>query len=167
VARDHLPLSLVRLAGHVDYIHVSDNRGVKPEHLPLGAGAIDWDVFFRTLAQIGYRGRSGSTSAAASRTSPTSTGRTSTRRRSSKGGCRRMIERLRRGEGPRLRAIRLRALTGRARRVREHLEEAERRSPRTGRPRSGAPDVRLARGRRVDLGMVRGAPHDATPRRAT
>ena len=59
VARDHLPLSVVRLAGHVDYIHVSDNRGVKPEHLPLGAGAIDWDVFFRTLDESGYRGAFG------------------------------------------------------------------------------------------------------------
>jgi sugar phosphate isomerase/epimerase len=59
VARDHLPLALVRLADHVDYVHVSDNLGVKPEHLPLGAGAIDWDVFFATLAQIGYRGAFG------------------------------------------------------------------------------------------------------------
>ena len=59
VARDHLPLSLVRLAGHVDYIHVSDNRGAMPEHLPLGAGAIDWDVFFRTLDETGYRGAFG------------------------------------------------------------------------------------------------------------
>jgi sugar phosphate isomerase/epimerase len=59
VARDHLPLSLVRLADHVDYIHVSDNRGSKPEHLPLGSGAIDWGVFFRTLEEIGYRGAFG------------------------------------------------------------------------------------------------------------
>ena len=59
MARDLLPLSLVRLADHVDYIQVSDNRGARPEHLPLGAGAIDWDVFFRTLAQIGYRGSFG------------------------------------------------------------------------------------------------------------
>lgn len=59
VARDHLPLSVVRLAEHVDYIHVSDNRGVKTEHLPIGAGAIDWDVFFDTLQQVGYRGSFG------------------------------------------------------------------------------------------------------------
>lgn len=59
VARDHLPLSLLRLAEHVDYIHVSDNRGAKPEHLPIGAGAIDWDVFFATLDRIGYRGALG------------------------------------------------------------------------------------------------------------
>lgn len=59
LVRDHLPLALVRLADHVDYVHVSDNRGVRPEHLPLGAGAIDWDVFFRTLEQIGYRGSFG------------------------------------------------------------------------------------------------------------
>jgi sugar phosphate isomerase/epimerase len=59
VARDHLPLSLVRLADHVDYIHVSDARGTRPEHLPLGAGAIDWDVLFATLEQIDYRGSFG------------------------------------------------------------------------------------------------------------
>lgn len=59
LARDHLPLALVRLADHVDYVHVSDNRGVKPEHLPIGAGVIDWDVFFATLDRIGYRGAFG------------------------------------------------------------------------------------------------------------
>lgn len=59
VARDPLPLSIVRLADHVDYVHLSDNRGSKPEHLPLGAGAIDWDVVFRTLRQIDYRGSFG------------------------------------------------------------------------------------------------------------
>jgi sugar phosphate isomerase/epimerase len=59
VARDHLPLALVRLADHVDYIHVSDNRGGRPEHLPLGSGAIDWQVFFRTVEQIGNRGAFG------------------------------------------------------------------------------------------------------------
>ena len=59
VARDHLPLSVVRLAEHIDYIHVSDNRGVKTEHLPIGSGAIDWDVFFDTLEHVGYRGSFG------------------------------------------------------------------------------------------------------------
>ena len=59
VARDPLPLSLVRLAGHVDYIHVSDNRGAKTEHLPIGTGAIDWDAFFAALERIGYRGAFG------------------------------------------------------------------------------------------------------------
>lgn len=59
VARDHLPLSVIRLVDDVDYIHVSDNRGAKPEHLALGEGAIDWDVFFRTLDQVGYSGSFG------------------------------------------------------------------------------------------------------------
>jgi sugar phosphate isomerase/epimerase len=57
--RDHLPMALIRLAAHVDYIHLSDNRGLRPEHLPLGDGAIDWDAFFRTIDQTGYRGRFG------------------------------------------------------------------------------------------------------------
>ncbi len=57
--RDHLPMALVRLGTHIDYIHLADNRGLQPEHLPLGDGAIDWEVFFETLARTGYRGRFG------------------------------------------------------------------------------------------------------------
>ena len=59
VQRDHLPLSLIRLAGLVEYIHVSDNGGRRQEHLPLGAGAIDWDVFFATVTRVGFEGRFG------------------------------------------------------------------------------------------------------------
>ncbi len=57
--RDHLPMALIRLGKHVDYIHLADNRGLRPEHLPLGEGAIDWDVFFRTIERTGYAGRFG------------------------------------------------------------------------------------------------------------
>jgi sugar phosphate isomerase/epimerase len=57
--RDHLPMALIRLGAHVDYVHVSDNRGLQPEHLPLGQGAIDWDTFFRTIQRTGYAGRFG------------------------------------------------------------------------------------------------------------
>lgn len=54
--KDNLFLSLIRLKDHLDYIHLSDNRGAKVEHLALGEGHIHWDRFFETLDQIGYRG---------------------------------------------------------------------------------------------------------------
>jgi sugar phosphate isomerase/epimerase len=57
--KDHLPLSLIRLRDHLDYIHVSDNRGTKVEHLVPGEGEIDWDSFFETLDRIGFRGKFG------------------------------------------------------------------------------------------------------------
>ncbi|MFO7668588.1 MAG: sugar phosphate isomerase/epimerase family protein [Bacteroidales bacterium] len=57
--RDNLFLSLLRLRDHIDYIHISDNRGAKVEHLAVGDGAIHWDRFFETLHRIGYRGSFG------------------------------------------------------------------------------------------------------------
>lgn len=59
VQRDHLPLSLIRLAGLVAYIHVSDNSGRQPEHLPVGAGAIDWDAIFASVTRVGFEGHVG------------------------------------------------------------------------------------------------------------
>lgn len=57
--KDNLVLSLLRLADHIDYIHLSDNRGQHVEHLVPGDGSIQWDLFFQTLAQIGFRGHLG------------------------------------------------------------------------------------------------------------
>ena len=54
--RDNLFLSLIRLKGHIDYIHLSDNRGSRVEHLMAGDGEIPWDRFFEGLDRIGYRG---------------------------------------------------------------------------------------------------------------
>lgn len=54
--KDNLQLSLRRLADYVDYIHLSDNRGYRVEHLSPGEGAIDWDRFFETLDLIGFKG---------------------------------------------------------------------------------------------------------------
>lgn len=56
VMKENLSLSLRRLAGFIDYIHLSDNRGYKVEHLKAGEGGINWDAFFETLAAIDYRG---------------------------------------------------------------------------------------------------------------
>jgi len=54
--KENLALALIRLAGHVDYIHISDNRGLKMEHLGPGEGNIHWDDFFQTLTRIGFKG---------------------------------------------------------------------------------------------------------------
>lgn len=54
--KDNLFLSLLRLHEYIDYIHISDNRGHKVEHLAIGEGNIQWDRFFETLDSIGYKG---------------------------------------------------------------------------------------------------------------
>ena len=56
---DNLALSLTRLKDHIDYIHISDNRGNKIEHLPIGKGKIRWDIFLETLNHIGFKGHIG------------------------------------------------------------------------------------------------------------
>jgi sugar phosphate isomerase/epimerase len=56
VLKDNLALSLRRLATHIDYIHLSDNRGHEVEHLVPGQGEINWPVFFETLDLIGFDG---------------------------------------------------------------------------------------------------------------
>ena len=57
--KDNLFLSLLRLKEHIDYIHISDNRGTKVEHLAVGQGSINWEGFFETLDRIGYKGMFG------------------------------------------------------------------------------------------------------------
>ena len=57
--KDNLILSLYRLADHIDYIHLSDNRGLKVEHLTPGQGTINWDLFFETLDKISFKGHIG------------------------------------------------------------------------------------------------------------
>ena len=59
VQKENLALSLRRLADYVDYIHISDNRGVHVEHLAPGAGSIAWEAFFETLDVIGFDGQFG------------------------------------------------------------------------------------------------------------
>lgn len=57
--KDNLFLSLLRLRDHIDYIHISDNRGSRVEHLAVGDGTIHWDRFFETLDRIGFNGSFG------------------------------------------------------------------------------------------------------------
>jgi len=56
ILKDNLALSLRRLADSIDYIHLSDNRGLRVEHLAPEEGVINWDVFFDTLDFIGFKG---------------------------------------------------------------------------------------------------------------
>lgn len=55
-ARENLALALMKLEGQLDYIHISDNHGVRVEHLSPGDGVIDWDIFFSTLQTIKFKG---------------------------------------------------------------------------------------------------------------
>lgn len=57
--KENLPLALHRLKGSVDYIHLSDNRGHRVEHLPVGSGAIRWESFFEALNEIRFEGTIG------------------------------------------------------------------------------------------------------------
>lgn len=59
VVKDNLSLSLIRLKDKIDYIHVSDNRGNKVEHLAIGEGNIHWDSFFETVDKINFKGHLG------------------------------------------------------------------------------------------------------------
>ncbi|MEO8399889.1 MAG: sugar phosphate isomerase/epimerase family protein [Ignavibacteriaceae bacterium] len=54
--KDNLTEALKALVNHIDYIHISDNRGAKVEHLPVGEGRIDWKEFFNTLDKINFKG---------------------------------------------------------------------------------------------------------------
>jgi sugar phosphate isomerase/epimerase len=57
--KDNLVLSLLRLKGLVDYIHISDNRGDRMEHLGIGRGRINWNEFLEALDRTGYDGMFG------------------------------------------------------------------------------------------------------------
>ena len=59
VAKENLNLSIVRSNLFVDYIHISDNRGFRNEHLAIGNGNIRWSSFSNTLTQLGFKGHIG------------------------------------------------------------------------------------------------------------
>lgn len=59
VMKENLSLALRRLDGMVDYVHLSDARGHKVEHLKVGDGSINWSTFFDTLQEIGFAGHIG------------------------------------------------------------------------------------------------------------
>jgi sugar phosphate isomerase/epimerase len=53
---EDLPSSLLKIKDHVNYIHLSDNRGLKIEHLAIGDGKISWKEFLNTLDEIKFDG---------------------------------------------------------------------------------------------------------------
>jgi len=44
------------LGGHIAHVHFSDNRGKADNHMPLGAGNIDWKNAVASLKATGYDG---------------------------------------------------------------------------------------------------------------
>jgi sugar phosphate isomerase/epimerase len=54
--RENVVLALMKLRGRFANIHIADNNPVNTDHLPIGAGTIDWKEFFRVLQIIGYNG---------------------------------------------------------------------------------------------------------------
>jgi sugar phosphate isomerase/epimerase len=54
--RENVALPLMKLHDRFANIHISDNDPVNTEHLPIGAGMIDWREFFRVLGLLGYEG---------------------------------------------------------------------------------------------------------------
>lgn len=54
--KENLQLSFLRVKDFVSYIHISDNRGIRVEHLEIGSGLIHWDKFFDAVDKSGYNG---------------------------------------------------------------------------------------------------------------
>lgn len=52
----NLSLAIKQLGAHIKYIHISDNRGIRNEHLPPGEGMINWSQFFKDLQLIKFDG---------------------------------------------------------------------------------------------------------------
>jgi sugar phosphate isomerase/epimerase len=50
------PAELRSWAGRVVNVHVDDMLACRHEHLPLGAGDVDFPAFLAVLAAAGYRG---------------------------------------------------------------------------------------------------------------
>lgn len=52
--REHLDLVIPKLKERLMYVHLADNDGTQPFHLPAGQGNIDFLSVFRSLKSIGY-----------------------------------------------------------------------------------------------------------------
>jgi sugar phosphate isomerase/epimerase len=48
--------AIARFGPRIVHVQASDNRGVTDDHLPPGAGVIDWPQVVRALEQVGYAG---------------------------------------------------------------------------------------------------------------
>ena len=52
--KEHLNLIIPKLKNRLMYVHLADNDGTQPYHLPAGQGTIDFPAVFRSLRSIGY-----------------------------------------------------------------------------------------------------------------
>jgi sugar phosphate isomerase/epimerase len=52
--KEHLNLVIPKLRKRLLYVHLADNDGTHPYHLPAGRGSIDFLAVFRSLKSIGY-----------------------------------------------------------------------------------------------------------------
>lgn len=55
-AKEILPLSIMKAADRIFYVHVADNDSTQNYHQEIGHGTIDWPVFFQALVGVGYEG---------------------------------------------------------------------------------------------------------------
>jgi sugar phosphate isomerase/epimerase len=54
LGKDHGDAFCHKLGHHIRHVHVSDNRSKADDHMPLGAGNIDWSKIVQALKMIGY-----------------------------------------------------------------------------------------------------------------
>lgn len=55
-AKDRLNVAFNKYADRIRHVHVADNDGALPLHLPMGQGTIDFQSFVRLLKQLEYVG---------------------------------------------------------------------------------------------------------------
>ncbi len=56
IAGINLEHLLDELGARLQHVHFSDNRGQEDDHMPIGAGKIDWQQTIRLLKRVGYDG---------------------------------------------------------------------------------------------------------------
>ena len=54
--KEHLDLIIPKLRKRLMYVHLADNDGTFPYHLPAGRGTIDFPAVLRSLHAVGYTG---------------------------------------------------------------------------------------------------------------
>ncbi|MCF8060919.1 MAG: sugar phosphate isomerase/epimerase [Deltaproteobacteria bacterium] len=56
VGEDRNLAFIQRHGGRIGHVHASDNRGREDDHLPVGAGSVDFPLLMDALKRIGYKG---------------------------------------------------------------------------------------------------------------
>jgi sugar phosphate isomerase/epimerase len=52
--KEHLGLVIPKLKDRLFYVHLADNDGAQPYHLPAGQGTVDFPAIFQSLRDVGY-----------------------------------------------------------------------------------------------------------------